>query len=67
MKDEIDYDVVNKIIDERKEASIEYLRQVIKENQRSIECPKIKLFYLMTKRIVVHVVHVGPMSRFSTS
>ena len=32
MKDEIDYDVVNKIIDERKEASIEYLRQVIKEN-----------------------------------
>ena len=32
MRDEIDYDVVNKIIDEKREASIEYLRQVIKEN-----------------------------------
>ena len=32
MKDEVDYDVVNKIIDEKREASIEYLRQVIKEN-----------------------------------
>ena len=32
MKDEVEYDVVNKIIDEKREASIEYLRQVIKEN-----------------------------------
>ena len=32
MRNEIDYDVVNKIIDEKREASIEYLRQVIKEN-----------------------------------
>ncbi len=30
MRDEIDYSVVNEIIDEKREASIDYLRRVIK-------------------------------------
>ena len=46
MKDEIDYDVVNKIIDERKEASIEYLRQVIKEKLEEYRMSKDKIIFI---------------------